>query len=129
MDYTRTVSYAQPEAVARVKGALKENKWGVLSDMDVKAILKEKTGAEIESYNILDVCNPVLAEKALRLNKKAGLVLPCKMAVFSDGGKTNVGLYLPTRMLPAEMARRSELLELATEAEGSLKRIMDSLPE
>lgn len=80
MDYTKTVSYSQPETLSRLKEALKENRWGVLSDIDVKSILKEKVGADIESYNILDVCNPRLADQALKLNRKAGLVLPCKMA-------------------------------------------------
>lgn len=128
MDYTKTVSYSQPETLSRLKEALKENTWGVLSDIDVKSILKEKVGADIESYNILDVCNPRLADQALKLNRKAGLVLPCKMAVYSDGGKTRVGLYLPTRMLPREMERHQELLKLAKEAEQSLKKVMDGLP-
>lgn len=128
MDYTRTVSYSQPEALGRLKEALRENRWGVLADIDVKGVLKEKVGADIESYDILDVCNPRLADQALKLNKKAGLVLPCKMAIYSDGGETRVGLYLPTRMLPVEMEKREELMRLAEEAEGALKKVIDGLP-
>lgn len=128
MDYTKMVSYGQPEALAKLKEALKENKWGVLSDIDVKGVLKEKIGVEMESYDILDVCNPRLADRALKLNKKVGLVLPCKMAVYADEGKTNIGLYLPTRMLPAEIGGRQELMKLAEEAEAALKKIMDGLP-
>lgn len=129
MDYTKAVTYSQPEALGKVKDALKENKWGVVSDIDMKATLKEKIGADVENYNILDVCNPRLAERALKLNKKAGLVLPCKMAVYSEGRSTKVSLYLPTSMFPREMAKYRELQKIAEEAELSLKKVVDALPE
>lgn len=58
MDYSKTVTYAQPQALGRLKEALKEHRWGVVSDIDMKATLKEKVGADVENYNILDVCNP-----------------------------------------------------------------------
>ena len=71
------------------------------------------------------------AQRVMRssLAWKAGLVLPCKMAVYPDDGKTKIGLYVPTKMLPREMERHQELLKLAEEAEGSLQKVTDGLPE
>lgn len=129
MDYTKTVSYNQPEALGKLKDALKENKWGIVSDIDMKGTLKEKIGVKIENYDILDVCNPGLAERALKLNKMAGLVIPCKMVVYSEGRSTKISLYLPTRMFPSEIAKYEELQKIAEEAEVSLKKVVDALPE
>ncbi len=123
----RQVDLDQAGALARLKDALKENKWGVLSDIDVRAILKEKLGVDTDEYHILDVCNPVMANRGLKASKQAGLVLPCKMVVYVEGGKTNVGLYLPTKQLPEELRSVSDLRKLSEEAESSLKAILSSL--
>ena len=114
-------------ALQKLKDTLKANRWGVLGDIDVKAILKEKLGAETEEYHILDVCNPQFANRGLRASKEAGLVLPCKMVVYAEGGKTNVGLYLPTRQLPAELQSVPELKRLSEEAESSLREVLSSI--
>jgi uncharacterized protein (DUF302 family) len=58
IDLTKEVNLKHGEALARVKEELKANKWGVLSDIDVKAVLKEKLGVDIENHNILDVLQP-----------------------------------------------------------------------
>ena len=127
IDYTKTVTQTQPDALGKLKDALRENKWGVVSDIDMRATLKEKIGADVESYNILDVCNPGLANQALKLNKKAGLVMPCKLVVYSEAGSTVVSLYLPTRMFPREIGKYQELQKLAEEAETSLKKVVDAI--
>jgi uncharacterized protein (DUF302 family) len=114
-------------ALQKLKDALKENRWGVLGDIDVKAVLKEKLGVETEEYHILDVCNPRFADRGLKASKEAGLVLPCKMAVYADRGRTNVGLYLPTKQLPAELQGVPELKRLSEEAESSLKAVLASI--
>jgi uncharacterized protein (DUF302 family) len=127
IDLTReipNVSHAQ--GLQKVKEELKANKWGVLSDIDVREILKEKLGVEIESYNILDVCNPQLANEGLKVSKTVGLVMPCKMSVYNDSGKTKISLYLPTKQLPQEL-RMPELEELAEKAEVSLKKIVENV--
>lgn len=128
IEYSRELSGPHPEVLDGVKLALSAGGWGVMSDIDVRKVMKEKRGAEMESYNILDVCNPRFAERALSLNRRAGLVLPCKMIVYSEGPGTKVSLYLPTKMLPKELGGRKELTDLAEEAEGSLKKVIDGLP-
>lgn len=127
IDLTKQVDLSHGEALQKLKDQLKSNKWGVLSDIDVKAILKEKIGSEIENYNILDVCNPKLANEGLAVTKQVGLVLPCKMIVYDESGKTKVGLYLPTMQLPEDLRNKPELEKIAQEAETSLKKILESI--
>lgn len=111
----------------KLKETLKAKEWGILADIDLKATLKDKVGVDIEAYNILDVCNPGIASGGLKASKVAGLVLPCKMVVYDEGGKTNVGLYLPTKQLPDELRRIPELWANAKEAESSLKAILQTI--
>lgn len=119
--------YSQPVALARLKESLKANKWGVLADIDVKAVLKEKIGVGIKNYNILDVCNPGFANEALETNKRVGLVVPCKMAVYLDKGKARISLYSPTRQLPADIEGHDRLVKIAETTEGSLKVLLDGV--
>ncbi len=116
------------DALKRVKAALASGDWGVLGDYDVKRILKEKIGVDVEPYDILDVCSPRHANNGLRITRKAGLVLPCKIAVYSEGGATIVSLYLPTKQLPNELTEAyPELRNLAQNVESSLRRVIEGL--
>jgi len=104
-----------------------DNKWGVLSVIDVTKILAEKLKVEFDDYVILDVCNPVLAHRGLTINKQAGLILPCKIVVYSDKGRTKVSLYRPTVALStaSSLPGYDKLNTLANESEDALKKIID----
>ncbi len=127
IEYTKETTLDVSSAVDKLTEDLKANKWGVLSIIDIKKILFEKLKINYDDYIILDVCNPVLAHKGLTINKQAGLILPCKIAVYSDKGKTKISLYRPTVQLsPASsLSGFDKLRQLATEAEESLKKIID----
>ena len=120
----RRVKLSHEEAVLKLTETLKTNGWGVLTDIDLKATLKERAGVDVERYDILDVCNPKLAVEGLKASKEAGLVLPCKMVVYDEGGETFIGLYLPTKQLPEELRNMIVLQRIAEEAEASLKTLM-----
>lgn len=127
IDYTKESKLNVKTAVEKLTKDLMDNKWGVLSVIDAKKILAEKLKVDIEDYIILDVCNPGLAHKGLSINKQAGLILPCKMAVYTDKGKTKVSLYNPTVALStaSSIYGYDKLSKLAIEAEDALKKIID----
>ena len=87
MSYGMTVRLAAPFAstVELVRAALKEQGFGVLTEIDVQATLREKIGAQMEEYLILGACNPPLAHRALDADRDIGLLLPCNVVVRADG--------------------------------------------
>jgi uncharacterized protein (DUF302 family) len=90
--YARTITLDIPydEAVPQVKEAFKAQGFGTLTEIDVRATLAEKLGAEIEPYVILGACNPELAHRALELEREVGLLLPCNVVVRAEGDRTMV---------------------------------------
>ncbi len=131
IDYSRETKLPVKSAVEKLTKDLADNKWGVLSVIDVKKILADKLRIEYTDYVILDVCNPGLAHRGLSINKQAGLILPCKIAVYDDNGKIKVSLYKPTAALStaSSLAGYDRLSKLAIEAEEGLKKIIDMQEE
>jgi uncharacterized protein (DUF302 family) len=72
------------EAVEQTTRALADQGFGVLTTIDVKATLKQKRGEDMENYVILGACNPVLAHRALNVDRQIGQLLPCNVVVRTD---------------------------------------------
>src|SRR6266540_5132315 len=89
--------YAQ--AIERVTTALKDQGFGVLTEIDVQATLKQKLGADFRKYSILGACNPPLAHQALTTELEIGLLLPCNVIVYEDHGGSVVSIVDPIAML------------------------------
>jgi uncharacterized protein (DUF302 family) len=122
MTYGISVRLTAPFAttVDRVRAALKEQGFGVLTEIDVRATLHEKIGAEMEDYLILGACNPPLAHRALGADRQIGLLLPCNVVVRADGpGHTLVEALDPDVMV--RVTGRPELKEVADEAAVRLR--------
>ena len=129
MGYGITVETSAPfgQAVARVREALKAQGFGVLTEIDIQATLREKLGSEMEDYVILGACNPPLASRALAADRQIGLLLPCNVVVRTAGGHTVVEALDPQTMVA--VTREDELQPVADEAARRLRAALDTLRE
>lgn len=127
IDYTKETNLNVKSSVEKLTDDLKAAGWGILSVIDLKKIMLDKLKLNYDDYMILDVCSPMIAHKGLSINKQAGLILPCKIVVYSDKGKTKVSLYRPTVALStaSSLSGFEKLKALAVDAEEELKKIVD----
>ena len=116
------------EAVPLVTAALKAEGFGVLTEIDVQATLREKLGVERDPYVILGACNPPLAHRALTLEPEIGLLLPCNVIVFANesGGSTVV---LTNPMALMSVADNPDLPAVAADATARLERAAAALAQ
>jgi uncharacterized protein (DUF302 family) len=127
MEYRRTLDLAVPfaEAVARTREALAEQGFGILTEIDVQATLRQKRGVEMEPYLILGACAPDLAQQALEADRGVGVLLPCNVVVSQAGDGSTVQVLDPQTMV--SMTGRSELQPMADEAGRRLDAALAAL--
>jgi len=123
---SRKVDTDFESAVARVRETLKDEGFGVLTEIDVKSTLREKLDAEFRKYIILGACNPPLAHKALSAELEVGLLLPCNVIVYeNDGGGSTVAAIDARTML--SVVDRDDLSSIADEVYAKLKRAVEAV--
>ena len=114
------------EAVTRTVDALKKEGFGILTEIDVKETLKKKIGVEFPNYKILGACNPALAYEALKLENKAGTMLPCNVVVRDAGnGQTEVAAIDPVASMQA--IDNPALKRAAEQVRAKLERVVAEL--
>ena len=123
--FGKTLYISFDEAITRVTEELKKEGFGVLTEIDVKATLKKKLNVDYENYLIIGACNPPFAYQALQAEKDIGLLLPCNVIVYDDGGKTFVAAILPTQAM--RMIENKKLQAIAIEVESKLKKVIDNI--
>jgi uncharacterized protein (DUF302 family) len=121
----RKVSGTFDAVVARTEAALKEQGFGVLTRIDVKATMKERLDVDVPSNVILGACNPPLAHQALTIEPRVGLLLPCNVVVRQDGKAVRVEAIEPFAMV--EMFPDSDLNAVAAEASDRLRRAIEAI--
>ncbi len=124
--FNATLELSFDEALERVMASLKEQGFGVLSDIDVQGAMKEKLGVEMPPYRILGACNPPLAHKALQAEPDIGLLLPCNVVVRQEAqGHVTVAFIDPLVMM--EMVDKPEVQAIAKDAEQRLRQACRNL--
>lgn len=129
IDYGMRVHLDAPfeQAVERVTAALKVEGFGVLTQIDVQATLKQKLAADFRRYVILGACNPTLAHRALAIELEIGLMLPCNVIVYEDenGPGSVVSIIDPVVML--SVGANPDLGAVGEEAAVRLRRVLAML--
>jgi uncharacterized protein (DUF302 family) len=122
MTYGTTLRLSVPfaEAVQRVRDALADQGFGVLTEIDVKATMKAKLGADMEEYLILGACNPPLAHAALEADRSVGLLLPCNVVIRADGPAACIVEALDPLVI-AEISEAPGVSAVAEEAAARLQ--------
>ena len=116
------------QALVEVTRALKDEGFGILTEIDVRETLKEKLGVDFRPYRILGACNPAFAYRALQVEDKIGTMLPCNVVVqeISDG-KAEISAIDPVASMLA--VENPALKEIALEVQGKLKSVIDRVRE
>ncbi len=110
----------------RVTAALKEEGFGVLTEIDVQSTLEKKLGVHTEPYVILGACNPKLAHDALTKEPAIGLLLPCNVVLAQDGKDVVVSAASPRAMFAVVGNGAAQgITAIAEDAEGRLRRALD----
>jgi len=114
------------DAEEKVRGVLKEEGFGVLTEIDVKKTLKKKMDVRFRKYKILGACNPPFAYKALQAEDKIGTMLPCNVIVQEAGeGEVEVAAIDPVASMQA--IKNAALEPVALEVQTRLKKVIDSV--
>ncbi len=121
-----TLDVSYEAAIEKATAALKEEGFGVLTEIDVKATLKKKLDADFRRYIILGACNPKLAYQALQNEMEIGLLLPCNVIVYeTDEGQSTVSIVDPISMMG--VVESDALQVVADQATEKLTRVAEAL--
>ena len=112
------------QASTDLDSAVKRLGFGVLHVHDLGATLRSKGIAFEEDCKIFEVCNPVQAAKVLATDMRLNMALPCRISVFTERGKTKIGLIKPVQMLSA-LSQDAALAQIAKEVEARTIEMVD----
>ena len=124
--FSVSVSGSFDDAITRVTEELQKEGFGVLTEINVKAVLKKKIDVDKRPYTILGACNPVLANQAISAEPDIGLLLPCNVLVREEeDASITVSFMDPAAVLT--LVERDGIAELAGQVKEKLERVRDAL--
>jgi uncharacterized protein (DUF302 family) len=126
--FSRTVDLEFPETIERTREALKQEGFGVLSEIRLDEKLKEKLGVKFRRYVILGACNPSLAYKTLQEDINIGLLLPCNVIVYEADDKTrSVVAAVDAKAMLSVIGQNPAINETANEVDERLRRAIEQI--
>jgi uncharacterized protein (DUF302 family) len=123
--YTVETTNTIEDTISKLEANLKEEQFGILWQFDIQAKLMEKGLDFQDEYRVLEVCNPIEAHRVLSQNKMIGYFLPCKIVVFTEEGKTKLGMPKPSFLINAVIEDDESLMEMANDIEQRLIACLD----
>jgi uncharacterized protein (DUF302 family) len=123
---SKTIEGQFDETIDRVTESLKKYGFGVLTTIQVHKTLKEKIDADFKPYTILGACNPQFANKALRLEDKLGVLLPCNVVVI-DQGNGQIEVAAMEAKLMIQSIGNNDLTPLAREVSQMMEQMINGL--
>lgn len=112
------------QAATDLEAAVKRNEFGVLHIHDLGNTLRSKGIAFAEQCKVFEVCNPKQAGKVLATDMRLNMALPCRISVYTEHGKTRIGMIRPAPMLAA-LSQDATLVQVAQEVEAKTRQMMD----
>jgi uncharacterized protein (DUF302 family) len=124
--FSTTSSIPFDETIAKVTEALQEQGFGVLTEINVSTVLKNKLGIDKRPYIILGACNPVLANQAIEAEPDIGLLLPCNVVVREEkNGSITVAFMDPSAVLA--LVDNPDVPALAADVRSRLEKVRDAI--
>lgn len=125
--FSRTMDRPFDDAVAIVTEILKNNGFGIVSEIDVGATLRAKLGVDFRPYRIIGACNPGLAHQAILAEARIGTMLPCNVVVQQiDENRVEISGIDPVASMLA--IDNPQLGEIARQVQEMMKKVVDELP-
>jgi uncharacterized protein (DUF302 family) len=124
--FSNVLNTSYEDTIYKVTDDLKEEGFGILTEIDVKSTLKKKLDVDFRKYLILGACNPPYAFRTLQTDLDVGLLLPCNVIVYeTDDKKAYVSALNPVSAL--EVIKSKELRKIAIEVSEKLKRVVEKV--
>lgn len=124
--FSKTVGYDFDTAITKVSEALKNEGFGILTEIDIKDTLKKKLDVDFRRYSILGACNPTFAYKALQYEKEIGTMLPCNVVVQEiENEEVKISIIDPVKLMMA--VENEALAKVAHEVSLKLKNVIQQL--
>jgi uncharacterized protein (DUF302 family) len=125
-NFNKKISVSFDDAYAKLEKILKEEGFGILTEIDMKKILKEKLNVDFKEYKILKVCNPKFAHRALLAEDKIGIFLPCNIVVQKiDKNITEIAIVNPVASMT--FVKNDEMQKIAMEIQQKLLKIYNKI--
>lgn len=124
--FSKKVNLSYEQAIEKTREELKKEGFGVLTEIDVRDVLKKKLNVEFKKYKILGACNPPFAYQALQSEEQIGLMLPCNLIVYEDDqGSITVAAIDPVASMHA--IHNPDLIKIAGQIQQKLKKVIERI--